>query len=129
MEAELATLYLMLGIAKSALSIFERLEFWPEVIECYQVAKEDDKALEVIKERIAKTGETPEFLCFLGDLQRDKKERIASYTKAWILSKGRFSKAKRQLGVIAMQEQRVRSSLSVFVFFVLFFFFAYLSLT
>ncbi|KAF9372451.1 hypothetical protein CPC16_002419, partial [Podila verticillata] len=44
LEKELAEQYMALGVVRSALDIFERLELWEDVISCFQFLDQKDKA-------------------------------------------------------------------------------------
>ncbi|KAK4685648.1 tetratricopeptide repeat protein 27, partial [Tremellales sp. Uapishka_1] len=50
MERELAKRYLSLGVVRSALEIFVRLEMWQDVVGCYQRMEEEDKAERVVRD-------------------------------------------------------------------------------
>ncbi|KAK4048345.1 hypothetical protein OIV83_004867 [Microbotryomycetes sp. JL201] len=117
MERELATRYLSLGIVKSALEIFTRLEMWEDVARCWASLERPDKGIAVIKDLLSggKTetdvvadrrkgdgaarfsgGEKREakLWCTLGDLEKNPDH----YEKAWVLSNHTSSRAQRSLG-------------------------------
>ncbi|KAI5480633.1 TPR repeat containing protein [Pseudohyphozyma bogoriensis] len=117
MERELATRYLSLGISKSALEIFERLEMWEEVAKCWVSLERPEKGVAVIKDLLSggraesdlvmdgrkggnvfRGGEKREakLWCTLGELENDPKH----YEKAWEVSKGTSSRAQRSLGAV-----------------------------
>eukprot|EP00124_Ichthyophonus_hoferi_P003577 Ihof_evm1s317 gene=Ihof_evmTU1s317 len=102
LQRELGQRYLSLGVAKSALDLFERLEMWEEVIECMQVISDTKRALVVCERELDKT-RTPHLLCVLGDLTGDKQH----YYEAWELSGHRFARAMRTLGRIYMKEEKL----------------------
>jgi uncharacterized protein HemY len=93
------------------MDIFERLEYWAEVIECMQICKDFSGALKIVKERMAVDGETPELLCILGDVVSKNEDKIAAYQKAWDVSNGRSARAKRQLGIMAMNEGKFKEAI------------------
>lgn len=93
------------------MAIFERLEYWAEVIECLQICKDFDGAHKLVKERMSIEGETPELLCILGDIQSKNEDKKASYQRAWEVSKGRSARAKRQLGIMSMNESNWKESI------------------
>jgi len=109
LKKELGKRWLQIGSVDSALQLFEPLEMWEEVIECYQVKGDDKKALEIINERIA-IHPTPHLYCLLGDLTKDP----SYYTKAWDLSKGRFTAAKRLLGKYHMDREEWKIAIEHF---------------
>ncbi|KAJ3042084.1 hypothetical protein HDV00_008166 [Rhizophlyctis rosea] len=94
LEGELGERFVSLGVTRSALEIFERLELWENVISCYQMLEQEKKAEEVVLERLKVTPESPKLHCILGDLRKDP----SLYEKAWKLSDGRFARAMRSLG-------------------------------
>ncbi|GAA6040882.1 hypothetical protein JCM8097_003167 [Rhodosporidiobolus ruineniae] len=124
MERELAVRYMSLGIVKSALEIFTRLELWEEVARCWMSLERPDKGVAVIRElltgdkaesdvvmnarkgagaRTVKGGEKREakLWCTLGELERDPKH----YDKAWEVSNGTSSRAQRSLGAVYWSSQ------------------------
>lgn len=113
-ELEVGRIYMNLGVARTALAIFERLEYWGEVIECLQICKDFDAAHKLVHERMKLDGETPELLCILGDIQSKNEDKIATYQRAWEVSKGRSGRAKRQLGIMAMNEQKLKEAIGHF---------------
>ncbi|BGP16213.1 hypothetical protein JCM10213_007070 [Rhodosporidiobolus nylandii] len=119
MERELAVRYMALGITKSALEIFTRLELWEEVARCWMSLERPDRGTEIIRELLTgskhesdvvmnerkgdgakhfKGGEKREakLWCTLGELERDPKH----YERAWEVSGGTSSRAQRSLGAV-----------------------------
>jgi tetratricopeptide (TPR) repeat protein len=96
LKRDLATRYLRCQVFMSALNYFRELEMWDEVVTCYQLMEKPHRAELVVREQLAKAGETPYMLTSLADLTR--KEEY--YDRAWEISKGRFPRAKRTLGKI-----------------------------
>jgi tetratricopeptide (TPR) repeat protein len=90
-ELEVGRIYLNLGIARTAMDI--------------------SGALKIVKERMAVDGETPELLCILGDVVSKNEDKIAAYQKAWDVSNGRSARAKRQLGIMAMNEGKFKEAI------------------
>jgi len=86
--------FLALNANKSALEIFQNLELWSLVIECYGRLGEAKKAEEVARAQLA-IKETPEMWCNLGDILKDTE----CYHKAWELSGHRYARAMRTLGL------------------------------
>ncbi|KAJ9097544.1 hypothetical protein QFC19_006718 [Naganishia cerealis] len=50
MEKELAQRFLSLGVVRSALEIFTRLEMWEEAVRCYANMERSDRAIEIVQE-------------------------------------------------------------------------------
>ncbi|ORY97981.1 hypothetical protein BCR43DRAFT_490680 [Syncephalastrum racemosum] len=94
MERELAKRFVSLGVLRSALDIFERLEMWEEVIACHQMLEQPHKAKEVLANLMKDAPDSPKFLCILGDLEQDPEH----WRKAWEISGNRFARAMRSLG-------------------------------
>ncbi|KIJ69825.1 hypothetical protein HYDPIDRAFT_22985 [Hydnomerulius pinastri MD-312] len=120
MERELALRYLSIGVVKSALEIFERLEMWEEVVKCWQSMERRDKAIAVVRDLLeGRKEETDSVIskgkdlsstrrgtldsareaklwCLLGDLEPDN--AVKHYEHAWSLSKETSGRAMRSLG-------------------------------
>ena len=112
LERELATRYLGLGVTRSAMEIFTRLEMWEDVARCYSSLGEEEKAVKVVKDlldgRILQSESTmalkkgitlsaaqkAKLWCLLGDLEHNPEH----YETAWTLSKESSSRAMRSLG-------------------------------
>ena len=103
MECELGERFVSLGVTRSALEIFERLEMWEHVISCYQMLEQEKKAEQVVLERLEVTPESPKLWCILGDLRKE----IGCYEKAWKLSEGRYARAMRSLGAYYFRKSQV----------------------
>ncbi|ORY81762.1 hypothetical protein BCR35DRAFT_321324 [Leucosporidium creatinivorum] len=124
LERELATRYASLGITKSSLEIFTRLEMWEEVAKCWMSLERPDKGIEVIRDLLEggkaesdlvmdvrkgegamrfRGGEKREakLWCTLGELEREPKH----YEKAWIVSGRTSSRAQRSLGAVYWSNQ------------------------
>lgn len=119
MEKELAERYISLGVLKSALEIFERLEMWEEVVRCWVSMEQTEKGLRIVRdlvegnkleaEAVTKRGKASDarrkvldvnreakLLCLLGDLEPDK--AVEHYERAWEISKQSSGRAMRSLG-------------------------------
>ncbi|KAJ3368979.1 hypothetical protein GGF31_005940 [Allomyces arbusculus] len=94
LEAELADKMMSLGVVRTALDIFERLELWEKVVVCHMLTERKDKAEALVLQLLEKTPKDPKFLCMLGDIRTDP----SLYQEAWDASNGRFSRAMRALG-------------------------------
>jgi tetratricopeptide (TPR) repeat protein len=90
LKRDLANRYLRCQVFVSAMNFFKELEMWDEVVTCYQLLQKPQRAELVVREQL-KTGETPYMLTALADLTG--KEEY--YERAWIVSKGRYPRAKR----------------------------------
>ncbi|KAF8625145.1 hypothetical protein AX17_006923 [Amanita inopinata Kibby_2008] len=121
MEKELADQLLSLGVVKSALEVYERLEMWEQVVRCWGVLERPEKGLAIVKDllegRKKETGAVvvegkttlsgerrivvdrmreAKLLCLLGDLEPQNAQ--THYTKAWDVSQQTSGRAMRSLG-------------------------------
>ncbi|KAJ7066166.1 hypothetical protein C8F01DRAFT_1122443 [Mycena amicta] len=121
MEHELAGRFLSLGVVRSAMEIFERLEMWEQVVKCWQALERPDQGVRIVRELLDGTKAEAEVVllrgkttttgarrtkmdttreaklwCLLGDLEPDN--AIAHYEHAWALSGHTAGRAMRSLG-------------------------------
>ncbi|GLB34262.1 putative tetratricopeptide repeat [Lyophyllum shimeji] len=120
LERELALRFLGLGVVRSALEIFERLEMWEEVVKCWGALERPDKAIAIVRDLLeGRKAEAEEVLsrgkitsehrrqihdttreaklwCLLGDLEPE--HAVEHYERAWKISKGTSGRAMRSLG-------------------------------
>ncbi|KAK0531848.1 hypothetical protein OC834_002810 [Tilletia horrida] len=124
MQSELAKRYASIGVTRSALEIFERIELWEEVVQCLGSLGRQEEGIEVVKdllagkkvesdvdisrrkqasaaldsrrvERLAYSREA-KLWCLLGDLEPLKAKE--HYEKAWETSRRSSARAARSLG-------------------------------
>ena len=120
LEREVAKRYASLGVVKSAMEVFERLEMWEEVVHCWQALERPDKGVEIVhdllegkkeeadavvlKGKDAKKNIKPvldrareaKLWCLLGELEA---ERAAEhYERAWEVSGHTSGRSMRSLG-------------------------------
>ncbi|KAL1940060.1 hypothetical protein VTO73DRAFT_9395 [Trametes versicolor] len=121
MERELALRFLSIGVVKSALEIFERLEMWEEVVRCWQSMERTDKAVSIVRDllegrkaeadtviargkaafsatrmQVRDATREAKLWCLLGDLEPER--GLEHYTRAWEVSKASSGRAMRSLG-------------------------------
>ncbi|KZT29492.1 TPR-like protein [Neolentinus lepideus HHB14362 ss-1] len=120
LERELALQYISLGVTKSALEIFERLEMWEEAVKCWQSMEKPDKGISIVRDLLegrkteaevvlsrskTSTGARRRFLddareaklwCLLGDLEPTN--ALEHYKCAWSVSGEKSGRAMRSLG-------------------------------
>ncbi|KAI8925868.1 hypothetical protein BC831DRAFT_458966 [Entophlyctis helioformis] len=94
LERELGERYVSLGVVRSALEIFERLQMWEDVVSCHQMLEQSQKAEVVVRDLLKTSPNSPKFHCLLGDIRGE----ISFYEEAWRLSGGRYARAMRSLG-------------------------------
>jgi tetratricopeptide (TPR) repeat protein len=113
LEKELAQRFIGLGVIKSALEIFRRLEMWEDAVRCYATIDQREKGIEIVRQllegqkvesdQVMKGGKEGERMgrereaklwCLLGDLE-DEPEH---YRKAWQVSRQSSGRAMRSLG-------------------------------
>ncbi|CAG8677117.1 721_t:CDS:1 [Ambispora leptoticha] len=110
MEKELAGRFMSLGVIRSALEIFERLELWEEIINCYVMLEKENKAKEIIHERLNITPNSPKLYCILGDIEKDPKH----WEHAWEISGNRYARAMRSLGGYWYKQQQYQKSIECY---------------
>lgn len=121
LERELALRLLSLGVVKSALEIFERLEMWEEAVKCWQATEQRDRALAVVRDlltgrkaeaevvlargKVDATGPRRAMLdaareaklwCLLGELEPERARE--HFERAWMMSGETSGRAMRSLG-------------------------------
>ena len=83
--------------------VYERLEKWEEVVECYKAAGRGGKAEGVVRGRMERGVATPTLMCLLGDVTQDPQH----YRKAWEMSGGKCGRAQRSLGLYHLRRKEV----------------------
>ncbi|KAK1228096.1 hypothetical protein PQX77_008867 [Marasmius sp. AFHP31] len=123
MERELAARFISLGVIRSALEIYERLEMWEEVVKCYGSLERPDKGIAIVRDllegnkveadtvisrgkagtsdpvkrrRVLDTAREAKLWCILGDLEPEK--AVEHYKHAWEISNQTSGRAMRSLG-------------------------------
>lgn len=91
MDAKLAEKYMSLGVIKSALEIYERLQLATEAALCYAATDDEAQAVAILQARIRSHPEDARAISILGDIQQDPQ----LWEKAWQV--GRYAKAKASL--------------------------------
>ncbi|CBQ68940.1 conserved hypothetical protein [Sporisorium reilianum SRZ2] len=124
MQAELARRYASIGVTRSALEIFERIEMWEEVVQCLGMLGRQEEGVEVVRELLRGTkveadvsvavrrrqagsaaqqvmytrldrAREAKLWCLLGDLEPSS--ALAHYSKAWQVSSSSSARAARSL--------------------------------
>lgn len=119
-ERELALRMLDLGVVRSALEIFERLEMWEEAVKCWQALEKPEAGIAVVRDLLEGRKEEAESVisrakastqarrqaldntragklwCLLGDLEPDS--ALQHYERAWEVSEHKSGRAMRSLG-------------------------------
>ncbi|OQR79043.1 tetratricopeptide repeat protein 27-like [Tropilaelaps mercedesae] len=106
LKRDLANGYTSLGLTKSALDIYIRLELWEEVVECYQRLQRNDRAEAIVRE-LLQDEKTPHLYCLLGDVTGDPE----NYRLAWELSKESNARAKRSWGSYHFQRKEYKEAI------------------
>ena len=68
LKRDLAFRYLRSCVYASALNLFQELQLWDEVVNCYQLLQKPHRAEMVVREQLRSKGETPYMLTALADL-------------------------------------------------------------
>ncbi|QSL64412.1 hypothetical protein MERGE_001713 [Pneumocystis wakefieldiae] len=109
-EEELANRYLSIGMIRSALEIFERLQIWERIAICWNALDKKNKAIDVLVSQLAIEPENPKILTLLGDIEGNPDHWI----KAWNISGNRYAKAQRSLGMFYYSRQEFEKSAEAF---------------
>lgn len=120
LEVELAKRFLALGVVRSALEIFERLEMWEDVVQCWQVLERPASGIAIVKDLLEGRKEESENVllrgkasserrkpaldsareaklwCLLGELEPEN--AVKHFTRAWDASGQKSGRAMRSLG-------------------------------
>ena len=104
-QKELASVLVSAGSMQSALEVYQRLEMWEEVVQCYQAVERVGRAEEVVRMVLAR-GETPTMWCLLGEVTQDPD----CFTKAWELSNHRSARAQKSLGLYHLRKKMVNNT-------------------
>ncbi|KAJ2711140.1 hypothetical protein H4R19_003392, partial [Coemansia spiralis] len=94
LERELAGMFMELGVVRSALDIYERLQMWDEVVGCYAMLGQAEAAEQVVRRELDANPDRAKLWCVLGDLKRDPE----LWQRAWDVSGQRYARAMRSLG-------------------------------
>ncbi|KAJ2760909.1 hypothetical protein IWQ57_006185, partial [Coemansia nantahalensis] len=94
LERELAGMFMELGVVRSALDIYERLQMWDEVVRCYVMLGQTEVAEQVVRRELDTSPDSAKLWCVLGDLKRDPE----MWLRAWDVSGQRNARAMRSLG-------------------------------
>ncbi|KAJ3105122.1 hypothetical protein HDU96_008689, partial [Phlyctochytrium bullatum] len=103
LEKELGERFVSLGVVRSALEIFERLQMWDETVSCLQMLgknKEVIPAEDIVRRQLEETPRSPKLYCLLGDILKDPQY----YYEAWSLSQMKYARAMRSLGAHHFRE-------------------------
>lgn len=120
LEKELALRFTSLGVVKSALEIFERLEMWEEVVKCWGSMERPEKGIAIVRDllegrkseayvvlsrgkassenrrQVQDASREAKLWCLLGDLEPEN--AIEHYERAWSVSNESSGRAMRALG-------------------------------
>lgn len=92
MDAKLAERFMAIGILKSALEVYERLEMWDQVALCYAAVGQEEKGQEVLEDHLKKHPKDARSWTILGEIT----ENPEYFEKSWEV--GRYPAARRMLG-------------------------------
>ncbi|KAI7904384.1 uncharacterized protein BX663DRAFT_504887 [Cokeromyces recurvatus] len=110
MERELARRFVSLGVLRSAVEIFERLEMWEDVISCYQMMEQPKKAKDVLKRLMEENPNSPKYWCILGDLEAEPEH----WRKSWEISNHHYARAMRSLGSYEYKRQNYEAAIECY---------------
>ncbi|BFI27698.1 tetratricopeptide repeat protein 27 [Marchantia polymorpha subsp. ruderalis] len=104
---EYAEMMVRFGIVGDALRLFEELEMWNSLIDCYCLLGKKAAAADLIRERLKVQPEEPRLWCSLGDVIMDDE----CYNKAWEFSGHHFARAQRSLARTAYHKHNYMKSI------------------
>ena len=110
LRKELGQSFLRLGAAKSALEIFEPLEMWDQIVDCYVVMQDMETAEDVIRKRLVAEPSSPRLWCILADVT----ENAEYYIRSWQISGNRYSRAARSLAHLLLRRGDVDGAIQYF---------------
>lgn len=91
LDVQLADKYMSLGVLRSAVEIYTRLQLACEAALCYAAVEDETEAKRILEERISTHPDDARAISILGDITGDP----SLWEKAWTI--GRYSKAKASL--------------------------------
>uniref|UniRef100_A0A182QCR7 Uncharacterized protein n=1 Tax=Anopheles farauti TaxID=69004 RepID=A0A182QCR7_9DIPT len=94
MKEKLADVMVSLGLVKGALEIYQQVESWERVIDCYTVLEMRHLAANIIEQLIERNGPSVRLYCMLGDAT----DNVDCYRQAWELSRETSASAQRHWG-------------------------------
>ncbi|KAL3697661.1 hypothetical protein R1sor_011737 [Riccia sorocarpa] len=103
---EYAEMMVSFGLVGDALKLFEDLEMWNSLIDCYCLLGKKAAAADLIRERLKVQPEDPRLWCSLGDVIMDDE----CYSKAWEFSGHHFTRAQRSLARSAYNKHKYTES-------------------
>ncbi|KAJ3428096.1 hypothetical protein M0812_25728 [Anaeramoeba flamelloides] len=110
-QTSLAKLWLSIGVSSSAIVIFQRLESWGALTECYLFQKQYSLAEKLIKKLINKKKSDLSLLyCLMGDINKD----ITWYKKAWKHSNKTYARAQRSIAEYYYKKKKYQKSIKYF---------------
>ena len=92
LKRQLADRYKAMHVVRSALGLYQELELWDEVIDCYIMLEKPKRAKALLEERLA-IAPTPRLLCRYGQVT----DTDQPYVDAWELSQGTYAAAQLSL--------------------------------
>ena len=110
MLRDLAERYAKLGIVTSAAELFEEIELWDDVVECYRIAGKSNKAEEVVRARLAEI-ETPSMYAALGDITKDPQY----FKRSLEISNGKYYDSHVALGKYYFDKGEMKDALKYFL--------------
>uniref|UniRef100_A0A6N2LES6 Uncharacterized protein n=1 Tax=Salix viminalis TaxID=40686 RepID=A0A6N2LES6_SALVM len=93
LRKEHGELLISCGLMGEAITIFESLELWDNLIYCYCLLEKRAAAVQLIKKRLSEMPNDPRLWCSLGDVTNDD----SCYDKAIEVSNNKSARAKRSL--------------------------------
>uniref|UniRef100_A0A915NDD5 Tetratricopeptide repeat protein n=1 Tax=Meloidogyne javanica TaxID=6303 RepID=A0A915NDD5_MELJA len=96
-----AEILLSLGCFSEAIRIFEKLNYWEDVVKCYLNSGQSEKAEILIKKLLEEKGENPFYYCLLGNITNEE----CFYLKAIEVSGDGNALARASLGNLMLKRK------------------------
>ncbi|KAI5952269.1 hypothetical protein KGF54_003135 [Candida jiufengensis] len=106
MDTKLAETYMSLGLIKSAIEIYERLELHTEAALCYAAVGKEEEAKSILVKRIKSNPNDARSISILGDITQNPE----LWEKSWQISK--YYKAKASLSKYYYAQKNLEAAIS-----------------
>ncbi|RYG41597.1 tetratricopeptide repeat protein, partial [archaeon] len=109
LKRQCADRYRTLGVLRSALSLYEQLEMWDDIIQCHIALDKPKRATRLLRARL-QAHPSPRLLCTLGEVTDDD----APILEAWNSSGRTYGRAQLLLGRRAFRRREYEAAVAAF---------------
>lgn len=106
----LAEHHISFGIVSTAITIYEEMEMWDELVLCYRLIDKKAIADTIVCRQLETDSQNPSLLCTLADLRSDP----SLWKKAWEMSQHKYPRAQRSLARHALEKKNYKSAAESF---------------